>query len=132
MGYLGSSLRDVTFLAVIDSLHTATAINAGATRWAVSAWMQDNTQRLPHMRLSMEEAKKDAQDWADGAGPVDLEYFMLASTMKLAENGLMLHGKQIKRLIANLYKIMSPTERVAFKQWIAKEDGDAEASKAGI
>lgn len=97
----------------------AEASEAGAVFGAL-AFLQDRSAGMPLVALMLETARSDARFWAETASPVELECFMLASADKLAENGSLFHGRQIKRLVAALWQRMSPDEKKAFLQWLQK------------
>lgn len=90
--------------------------------WGAYGWLLDNSAGYPVAALMQEESTSSAKWWADAASPVELECYLLAAATKLHEQKSALHGKHIKRLIAVLYKNMSPDERVAFKAWMEKQE----------
>lgn len=105
------------FHNVWDSLNSAARISKEQTVWATHAWLQSTEAGQPFVALMQEDARRDSLFWAETATPAELECYMLAAATRLAENGSHFHGKHIKRLIAALFKKMSPTEQDAFLRW---------------
>lgn len=114
--------REDVAQATLNAIAYAAKVDPHAAAWGAYAFLQDRAYGMPSVSLMQEDARSQSLFWADTASPIELECYMLAAATKLAENGSLFHGKHIKRLIAALYKKMSPDERAAFGAWIKTQE----------
>lgn len=113
---------DVAATQALTYLGACANAHDDATAWAAWAHLQDRSAGMPHVAHSTQRAREDARFWAETAQPIELECYMLAASDKLAENGSLFHGKQIKRLVAALWDRMSPDEQRAFLLYLQRKN----------
>lgn len=113
---------DVAATQALSYLGACAKANDDATAWAAWAHLQDRSAGMPHVAHSTQRAREDARFWAETAQPIELECYLLASADKLVENGDLIHGKQIKRLVAALWDRMSPEEQRAFLLYLQRKN----------
>jgi hypothetical protein len=109
--------------AALGRLEVLGKIDAQGVAWAAYDWLQMNEAGLPYLPILEDNARSEAQFWADTASPAELECYALAAMDRLAGSNAMFTSRQIKRLVAAIWRRMTPDERQAFKAWVAKDDG---------
>lgn len=102
----------------IAYLNACATVSPEGAAWAAYDWLQINGAGLPYVSLVDNTAREDARFWAETASPAELECYALAALLRL--QGSPFAGRQIKRMVASLWRQMSPAEQTAFKEWIAK------------
>jgi hypothetical protein len=112
--------------AALGRLNTLGQIDAQGVAWAAYDWLQMNEAGLPYVPLLEDAARQNALFWSETATPAELEAYTLAAIDRLSDVSAIFTGRQIKRLVAGIYKRMSPDEREAFKGWIAKQEDNTE------
>lgn len=120
-----SALAEACDHACVEAVVTLEAVAKVVSRegaaWGAYDWLQSNSAGLPYVPMVEEAARDDARYWAETASPIELECYAFAALDRL--QGKPFAGRQIKRMVASLWRQMSPTERAAFKAWIEKNDG---------
>ncbi len=102
----------------IAYLNACATVSPEGAAWAAYDWLQVHAAGVPYVALTETASREDARFWAETATPPELEAYALAALQRL--QGSPFAGRQIKRLVASLWRQMSPTEQTAFKEWIAK------------
>lgn len=102
----------------IAYLNACATVSPEGAAWAAYDWLQVHAAGMPYIALTETASREDARFWAETATPPELEAYALAALQRL--QGSPFAGRQIKRLVASLWRQMSPTEQTAFKEWIAK------------
>ena len=108
--------------AALGRLNTLGQIDPQGVAWAAYDWLQMNDAGLPYVPLLEDNARENARFWAETATPAELECYALAAMDRLSSVNAIFTSRQIKRLIAGVWKRMAPDERDAFMVWIAKQD----------
>lgn len=94
-----------------------------AVAWACYDWLQIHEAGLPYVAMIEGAARDDARFWAETAHPAELECYALAALDRLAGDGAIFASRQIKRMVAALWRRMSPNEQAAFVAWLeSKKD----------
>lgn len=101
-------------------LNACAKVSPEGAAWAAYDWLQINGAGAPYVPLIEGAARDDARFWAETATPAELECYALAALDRL--NGKPFAARQIKRMIASLWRQMTPAERAAFKTWIETND----------
>ena len=94
-----------------------------AVAWAAYDWLAINDAGTPMLALIAPNVRDDARFWAETAHPGELECYALAAIDKLSAANAPFASKQIRRLVGALWRRMSPDEKKAFLEWIAKDAG---------
>ena len=102
----------------IAYLNACATVSPEGAAWAAYDWLQVHAAGMPYVALTETTSREDARFWAETATPPELEAYALAALQRLHSSPFA--GRQIKRLVASLWRQMSPTEQTAFKEWIAK------------
>lgn len=110
--------KEVAAEQALAYLAACATVSPEATAWAAHAFLQDRSPGLPLITESAEHAREDALFWSETARPEELECYLLAAARRLEENKSLFHGRHIKRLIAALWRSMSPQEQDAFRAYI--------------
>lgn len=108
--------------AALGSLETLGKIDPQGVAWAAYDWLQMNDAGLPYLPLVEDAARQDARFWADTANPAELECYALAAMDRLISTNAIFTSRQIKRLVAGIWRRMTDDERQAFKAWIDRQD----------
>lgn len=103
----------------IAYLNACATVSPEGAAWAAYDWLQIHAAGMPYVALTETASREDARFWAETATPPELEAYALAALQRLHSSPFA--GRQIKRLVASLWRQMSPTEQTAFKEWIAKQ-----------
>lgn len=111
-----SDQRTAVCNVALEQLTNLSELDAEGTAWAAYDWLALSSAGVPMIDALNGDARQSAQYWAELATPAELEAYMLAAAYKL--QGAPFASRQIKRLIASLWRIMSPNEKAAFKGWI--------------
>lgn len=110
--------RDVACERGIQMLAACATVSPEGAVWAAYDWLQENQAGLPVVPLVEGAAREDARFWAETANPHELECYAVAALQRL--QGSPFASRQIKRMVASLWRQMSPAEQAAFKEWINK------------
>ena len=102
----------------IAYLNACATVSPEGAAWAAYDWLQVHAAGMPYVALTETASREDARFWAETATPPELEAYALAALLRL--QGSPFAGRQIKRMVASLWRQMSPTEQTAFKEWIEK------------
>lgn len=105
---------------VFDFLHRASRVDAQAVAWACYEWLGANEAGAPQLGMVDGKARDDARFWAETAHLGELECYVLAGVDKLLSANPAFASRQIKRLAGKLWRRMSPTEKQAYLEWMAK------------
>ena len=109
--------------AAMGRLNTLGQIDPQGVAWAAYDWLQMNDAGLPYVPLLEDNARENARFWAETATPAELECYALAAMDRLTSVNAIFTSRQIKRLIAGVFKRMTPDERNAFTVWINATSG---------
>jgi hypothetical protein len=105
------------------------ALRGQAVAWACYDWLHVNSAGMPYTPLIDGAAREDARFWAETAQPQELECYALAAIDKLRAHNAPFVSRQIKRLVAALWRRMSPSEQNSFVEWLIKDlRGDKDAA----
>jgi len=119
---LGPDYRQERISAVIEQgmvyLNACATVSPEGVAWLTYDWLQVHAAGMPYVALTETASREDARFWAETATPPELEAYAFAALLRL--QGSPFAGRQIKRMVASLWRQMSPTEQTAFKEWIAK------------
>ena len=102
----------------IAYLNACATVSSEGAAWAAYDWLQIHAAGVPYVALTEGNCREDARFWAETATPPELEAYALAALQRL--QGSPFAARQIKRMVASLWRKMSPAEQNAFKEWIAK------------
>lgn len=102
----------------IAYLNACATVSPDGAAWAAYDWLQIHAAGTPYVPLVEGAARDDARFWAETATPPELEAYALAALQRL--EGKPFASRQIKRLVASLWRQMSPAEQSAFRDWISK------------
>lgn len=102
----------------IAYLNACATVSPEGAAWAAYDWLQIHAAGMPYVALTETASREDARFWAETATPPELEAYALAALQRL--HGSPFAARQIKRLVASLWRQMSPAEQTAFKEWITK------------
>ena len=102
----------------IAYLNACATVSPEGAAWAAYDWLQVHAAGMPYVALTETASREDARFWAETATPPELEAYALAALLRLQCSPFA--GRQIKRMVASLWRQMSPTEQTAFKEWIEK------------
>jgi hypothetical protein len=116
--------RNAVTVAALGRLETLGKIDAQGVAWAAYDWLQMNDAGLPYVPIVEDAARQDARFWADTANPAELECYALAAMDRLVSTNAIFTSRQIKRLVAGIWRRMTDDERHAFKAWIDKQDAE--------
>lgn len=86
----------------------------------VTAWLEHHGAEMPEAPLMHERIRHDARMWADCATPHELEAYVVAGVSELGQTPLT--EKQMKRLIANIWRRMPEDVRADFIKWTGTTD----------
>lgn len=93
--------------------------DAQAVSWAAYDFLQGpGSHGLPMVSIIDGSARDDARFWAETASPAELECYSLAAMDRLASTNAPFASRQIKRLVASLWRRLSPDEKTAFVMWL--------------
>lgn len=93
-----------------------------ATRWAAQNFLLSSEAGLPLISDLDARSREDARFWAESATPGELQCYALAATDRLGASDAWFSTRQMKRLLAALWRRCAPAERAAFKNWIDQND----------
>jgi len=110
--------RDIAVIEATEALERFARRSPEGAAWAAYNWLHINDAGLPVVSFIDNQARQDARFWAETATPAELECYAFAALERLADAPF--SGRQIKRMVATLWRRMSPTEQEAFKGWINK------------
>lgn len=110
--------QDVATEQGIAYLNACATVSPEGAAWAAYDWLQIHEAGLPYVPLVEGSARDDARFWAETATPHELEAYALAALHRL--DGKPFASRQIKRMVASLWRRMSPAEQSAFQAWINK------------
>jgi hypothetical protein len=96
-------------------------LRSSAVAWACYDWLHVNSAGAPYLPMVDGNAREDARFWAETAQPQELECYALAAMDKLRAHNAPFVSRQIKRLVAALWRRMAPSEQKAFVEWLVKD-----------
>jgi hypothetical protein len=111
--------RDVACERGIVALNACASVSPEGASWAAYDWLQSNAAGLPVLPLIEEAMRSEAVMWAETATPIELECYTVAAMDRL--QGAPFASRQIKRLVASLWRRMSPEEKTEFQEWASKQ-----------
>lgn len=100
-------------------LNACAMVSPDGAAWAAYDWLQIHSAGAPYAPLIDGAAREDARFWAETASPAELECYALAALDRL--QGKPFAARQIKRMVAALWRQMTQAEQQAFKAWIGTQ-----------
>ena len=117
-----TALDAVAYEEVSRFLMAAGRAAPNATRWAAQNFLLSSEAGLPLISDLDARSREDAWFWAESATPGELQCYALAATDRLGASDAWFSTRQMKRLLASLWRRCAPAERAAFKNWIDQND----------
>jgi hypothetical protein len=110
--------RDVACEGGLTYLDACATVSPEGAAWAAWQFLDSQSAGIPWVPMVLDLVRSDAQQWAEMAAPDELQAYAVAAMDRLAPGPFT--SRQIKRLVAALWRRMSPEEQSAFKAWINK------------
>jgi hypothetical protein len=101
-------------------LNDCAAIDRDTAISTVAHWLEYHGAGVPDVPLLQEKIRSDALFWAELATSEELEAYVVAGLTALTASALT--SRQTRRMAAMAWRRMTPQERVAFKNWIEKDE----------
>jgi hypothetical protein len=99
-------------------LEACATVSSEGAAWAAYNWLHVNSAGLPYIPMIEDAVRDDARFWAETASPAELQAYAIAVFDRLGGSPFL--SRHIKRMVAGLWRRMSPTEQAAFLEWIKK------------